>query len=208
MRTAFMAGLAALAASGAQAQVYYGGYNLGPDYGAMIAQAQAQQAAQNAQMQQMTASIVQQNMRNPQVQAAWNQHRAQGGGMSLEQFAYQWAATGGFSPQGMAYYQQNEAANRAKEMAALQGVRQAEAARGQAQRNLQEGYARNQAEAGRNLQGRRTYADPATGGQVALQYLQPGQPSYDPGSGRTYVMDGNGTYWSAGPDGYWTPMPR
>lgn len=53
------AGLAALCAS-AQAQTYYGGYNLGPDYGAMVQQQLQQMQRQDMQMQSTAGQIARQ----------------------------------------------------------------------------------------------------------------------------------------------------
>lgn len=157
------------------------------DFQAMIA---SQQAAQNAYLNNM----LQQNMRNPQVIAAWK--TACGRGLTLEQFAYKYAATGGCSAQGYQNYnnQTNQlgAQGRAQADAYYRSLEQSR----QAYNGYTQGYSNNQQEAGRVLQGNQTYYDPSTGRNVQLRYIQPGQQYTDPGTGRTYAMDGRGQYWS------------
>jgi hypothetical protein len=119
-------------------------------------------------------------MANPDCQAKYQQHIAQGGRLSYPQFAYQYAATGGFSAQGMANYRQSESANQQREAAAAQGLRQAQAARGQAQQQYAAGYARNQAEAGEVLRGNSSWVDPGNGQQRALPYMGPNGGYQDP----------------------------
>lgn len=148
-------------------------------------------AAQNAQMQPMLNSIVHQNMNNPQVQQAYHQHRMQGGQMSLEQFAYGWAATAGYSQAGMAAYQHNEQRNQAAEQAAWQGVQQAEQQRAAAQSDMASHYSHNQQVAGQNLMGQATYATPA--GPQQLPYnLQPGYYQTPQGN---YFVDAHRNYY-------------
>src|SRR3954464_13734880 len=85
----------------------------GQDYMGFINQQLAQGQQQAWQAQQLQQKIVRQNMQNPAVQAAWRRPLASGGGLSLARVAYQSAATGGFTAQGMACYRQSEAANQA-----------------------------------------------------------------------------------------------
>lgn len=197
---------AAVLAPAASAQVTYGGYNLGPDYGAMIQREQQKQQLMNQQMQQQANAMVQQAMQNPDCQAKYRQHRAQGGQMSFPQFAYQYLATGGFTAEGMARYRQSESANQQKEAAAAQGLRQAQAARGQAQQQYAQGYARNQAEAGEVLRGNSSWVDPTNGRQRALPYLGPNGGYADPATGQRYWRDGNGQYYVMAGNGAWVPM--
>lgn len=202
----WLTGVALLAAGAASAQVSYGGYNLGPDYGAMIQQQQAQQQLMNQRMQQQQNAIVQQAMQNPDCQAKYRQHLAQGGRLSYEQFAYQYVATGGFSSEGLARYRQSEQQSQQREAAAWQGVRQAEAARGQAQQQYADGYRRNQAEAGEVLRGNSSWVDPTTGQQRALPYLGPNGGYTDPRTGQRYWRDANGQYFVQAGNGGWYPM--
>lgn len=187
-------------------QTAYGGYDLGPDYGAMVDQMLEQDRLLGQQIQQSEAQIVQQAMQNPVCQSAYQQHLAGGGQMPYPAFAYQCAATGGFTPEGMARFRASEATNQARERQALQGLREAEQGRAAAQGEYMEGYQQNQTEFGNVLTGKSSWVDPGTGGQVVLPYTQPNTPYRDPASGRTYVMDTLGTYHVQGPDGLWYPM--
>lgn len=161
-------------------------------------------AAQNAQMQPILTNIVQQNMNNPQVQQAYHQHRMQGGQLSLEQYAYQWAATGGFTPPGMAAYQQSEQANQAKEQAAWQGLQQAEHQRGAAQSEMAAHYSHNHQVAGQNLMSQATYATPA-GPQVLPYNLAPGYYQAPHGN---YFVDAQRNYFFVDAWGYYHPIQQ
>lgn len=76
------------------------------------------QQLMNQQMQQQQNTIVQRTMQSPDYQAKYQHHLAQGGRLSPQQFAYQYAATGGFSAEGMARYRQSESQNQQREMVA------------------------------------------------------------------------------------------
>lgn len=205
--TAIALAAAALAAvPDCRAQVTYNGWNLGPDYGAMINQQLQQQQMMNQQMQQREAMIVQQVMQDPRAQALYQQHRAQGGQLSFPQFAYQYAATGGFTPEGMARFRQSESASQQREQQSWAGLQQAQRDRAEAQQAQRDGYWRNQNEAGLGLQGRGTYYDPGSGGTLVLPNLQPGQVSRDPRTGQAFVMDQRGNYYGQAPNGQWYPL--
>lgn len=161
-------------------------------------------AAQNAQMQPMLNNIVQQNMNNPQVQQAYHQHRMQGGQLSPEQFAYEWAATAGFSPPGVAAYRQSEQSNQSKEQAAWQGVQEAEQQRGAAQSEMAAHYNYNQQVAGQNLRSQATYATPV-GPQVLPYNLAPGD--YHTPQGK-YFVDAQRNYWFVDAWGYQHPIQQ
>lgn len=202
---AFAAAVLAVA-SPCRAQVTYNGWNLGPDYGAMVDQQLRQQQMLDQQMRQREALVVQQVMQNPRAQALYQQHRAQGGQLSFPQFAYQYAATGGFTPDGMARFRQNESANQQREQQSWAGLQQAQRERAEAQQGQRDAYWRNQNEAGLGLQGRGTYYDPASGGTRVLPNTQPGQVSRDPRTGQAFVMDQRGNYYGQAPDGQWYPL--
>lgn len=72
----------------AQAQVTYNGWNLGPDYGAMVEDVNCQRMAQMQAMQQMEAQIVQAAMQDPVCQQHYRNHRAQGGQQPWPNFAF------------------------------------------------------------------------------------------------------------------------
>jgi hypothetical protein len=159
----------------------------------------------NAAATTTTNSIVSSNLRNPQVQAMYRQHVAQGGQYSAEQFAYMYAATGGFTPQGTAYFQATENRNRAAEMNAYNGLREAQANRANAQANLWAGYHRNNAEFGNQLMGNSTYTNNYTGQQHVLSHTQQaGQIARDY-YGNYYTSDAYGNKYMYN-NGWWQPM--
>jgi hypothetical protein len=173
------------------------------DFNAMNAQFNAQLNAAMARSQQ---GIVRGNMANPQVRAMYQQYRMQGGRMSFEQYAYAYAATGGFTPQGYANYNQTTRDIAARDARSAAGYRAAQANRQTAMQEGRDHFYANQQEAGRSLQGVQTYYDPASGSNVSMSYIPQGQTYYDPSSGRTYAMAPNGQYMSSSGDGYWTPV--
>ncbi|MCK8785838.1 hypothetical protein M0638_15775 [Roseomonas sp. NAR14] len=206
LAAALLAGLgSALAAGGASAQVTYNGWNLGPDYGAMVEQQQRQMQMQQQQMQQQTAAVVQRTMQDPNCWAMYQQHRAQGGTLSYPQFAYQYAATGGFTAQGMQQYRQTELQNQRREQQSWQGVQEAERQRAQAQQQYADGYSRNLQESGRTMQGNGTWTDPYTGQQRVLPYMGPNGYT-DPRTGQNFMRDGAGNYFAQAPNGSWYRM--
>ena len=144
---------------------------------------------QGGRMNQTTNGIVQANVANPQIVAAW---RANPRGMSLQQYAYMYGATGGFTPRGIAQYNQTSANIAANERASVMGLRAAEANFGAAINDRNAAASANLQEAGRGLMGQATYYNPATGGYVPLSYM----PSAGPVSqgGWTYRPVGNGRY--------------
>ncbi|MEO5625456.1 MAG: hypothetical protein ABIQ70_05560, partial [Dokdonella sp.] len=128
-----------------------------------------------------------------------------GGGLSFEQFAYQYAATGGFSAQGMARFRQSEQANQQREQSARQDYQQAQQQRGEAQQAYADGYVANQQEAGRVMQGNSSWVDAATGGTRALAYTG-ANDAVDPNTGQRFHRDESGQYYAQGADGRWYPM--
>ena len=196
-------GAAGLAAAPAAAQVTYGGYNLGPDYGAMIPEQQRAMQQQQQQMRMHEQQIIAQVMQDPRFAPMYRQHRAQGGQMSPQQFAYAMAATRWNSPEGRRAFHESERRNQAAEYGAVQRLREAERGRAGAMQDYRDGYARNQGEAGRVMQGNATYIGPG-GQRYVLPYTQPGMVSRDR-NGNAFVMDNRGQYYIQTPSG-WQPM--
>ncbi|MEO3474927.1 hypothetical protein AAFN86_23915 [Roseomonas sp. CAU 1739] len=197
--------LSVLAAAPAGAQVTYNGWNLGPDYGAMADQVNRDRAAQMQQMQQAEQQIIQQAMQDPICQQYYAQHRAQGGQTPWPTFAYQCAATNRFSREGIQAFRRNESQNQRAEQDRLAGLREAERQRGLAQGQWDDGYGRNQGEAGRVMQGQGTWTDPRTGQQQVLPYMG-GSITQDPRTGQIYGRDAQGRQFVQGQDGLWYPM--
>ena len=138
-RTLLAAATALIVASTAQAQDLTAWYN-------------NQVAQQNAMFNRMQGQMVQQNLNNPQVMAAYRAG-ACGPGLTPQQFATKWAATGGCKVQGMQYYMNNRDQNAARQQQAWQGYQQAQAARAQAMQAQQQGFAMTQYQAGMQLGG-------------------------------------------------------
>ena len=207
MRTIFAAAVlvTGLAAAPAGAQVAYNGWNLGPDFGAMIDQVNRDRATQMQQMQQGEQQIVQQAMQDPICQQYYAQHRAQGGQTPWPTFAWQCAATNRFSLDGVQSFRRNEFQNQQAEQDRLAALRDAERQRGQAQGQWADGHGRNQGEAGRVMQGQGTWTDPRTGQQQVLPYIG-GSVTQDPRTGQIYGRDAQGRQFVQGRDGMWYPM--
>jgi len=150
--------------------------------------------------------MVRQKMQDPRVRAGYAQYvaRAQRAGVqpqSLASYSYNYLATGGYSRQGMAIYRANEASNQAKIASATADLRSAQAARGQAQLGMQQGFSNNQAEFGRLLRGTSTYTAPNGGTQVLPHTWQAN--TFQQYQGRQYFVDQSGQYHALGNDGYW-----
>lgn len=194
---------AACWATPASTQVYYNGYDIGPDYGAMLNQQLQRSQQLDREMQARTADIVQRTMQNPDCYAKYQQHLAQGGTLSYPQFAYQYAATGGFTPDGIQRYRASERQNQQKEHQAWQDWQRAQRERGQAQQQYADGYSRNQNQAGDVLQGRSWWIDPTTGQRQSLAYIGPNQGYVDHQTGNRYWRDEAGRYAVQTPNGQW-----
>jgi hypothetical protein len=193
----------ALLASAAQAQM--------PQItDAMIQQRMAAMNANIARGQGMVQQIVQQRMQDPAVQAAWQQYLAQTGGrpaMDYPTFTYYYVYTAGFSTQGKAHMAATERGIQQREMAAWQGVRQAEQQRAAAQQAQRDGYFANQQEAGRGLMGQSTYYAP-NGAAMQLPHTWQRNQTYTH-QGNTYHVDASGTYHVLAANGWWYPLqPR
>lgn len=150
---------------------------------------------QNAYFQQLTQGVVQQNMSNPGIQQLYWQYRQQGGTASFEQFCYSYAATAGFTPDGIQRYQQSEAGIAAQQRQAWSQYQQAQAERAQAQSQWANGYYLNQQQAGYTMQGQASYSN----GQYLPYTWQPGT------SHGNYTVDSTGQYYQVN-DGWATPI--
>lgn len=195
----------ACASTDAFGQVYYGGYNLGPDYGEMARQAIERQNQIVRQAEQRGQQAVQQAMNDPRCQAMYQQELQKGCRLSFQQFAYEYARNGGFTAEGKLKAFQVEQANQAKEKQAHQGLLEAQQRSREAINGWQEGYRRNQNEAGNVMTGKMTYVDPQ-GRQFVLPYLQPGYTT-DRNTGTVYHLDQFGRYhYMQNNSGWWIPL--
>lgn len=171
---------------------------------------QQQMQAMNANLwrgQQMVNQAVQQRMGDPQVQAAYRRYVAQSAGrpaMDFPTYTYHWIYTAGFSAQGLAHARATDAGIQARERAALQGVRDAEAARGHAQQAQRDRYAHNRQEAGRQLMGQSTWIAP-NGQPLSLPHTWQRNSIHD-WQGQRYRVDHAGQYFVLGGNGWWYPL--
>lgn len=167
------------------------------DYGQMLQYHLQQDANLTAQMQQMQSNIVNQNMNNPQVRQMYQQHLAQGGQMSLEQFAYAYAATAGFTPQGLQTFQANERNIQARDQAALQAYRQNQMQNAEVYRQMHERNAAIAHHRGNLLSGTTDFYDPRTGQQYNLPHTwQPNTVYTNPDTGQGFYANEQGSYFA------------
>lgn len=163
-------------------------------------------AGQNYQMQGIQDNIVSSNMNNPQVIAMYNQYVAAGQfNGTLEQFAYNYAATGGFQNKQGYYNTSNQIVNAEKN--AWAGYQGAVTNYNNAYNGYTQGFSDNQWEAGLGLMGQSTYYGYGNGQQLPHTW----QPeTYQYYQGNQYFVDYTGTYWMADPNGsgYWYQLQR
>lgn len=197
--------LAALFASAASAQVHYGGYDLGPDYDAMIRNVLDGQRKANDEMLRQTQALVAQAMQDRQCQAMYQQHLAAGGTLSFPDFAYQYVATAHFSGPGIARYRDTERDNQRREHDAYLGVLESERNLAGAIAEGNEHFSGNQDEFRRVLGGESTWVDPNGGHRVSLPYVGDEVPYADQ-NGYVYQRDAAGHYRVRDLNGYWHDM--
>ena len=130
---------------------------LGADFNRMNNDLTAQMNARMAQQQQQ---IVQNNLNDPQVMAAYRAGVC-GPGLTPQQFAYKYAATGGCTAQGYANYNNTSRQIANSDAAAMQRYRDAQAARAEAMAAQRQGYANNQYQQGMMLGGWRWVQTPS-----------------------------------------------
>jgi hypothetical protein len=180
------------------------------DYGAMLRQAQMQSDQMSQQMNQMTHTMVQQRMNDPQVRAGYQQYLAQmrsrgQPAMDFPTYTYNWIYTRGFSRDGIAHARATEAGIQANERASVQGLRDAEARRGAAQQQQRDSYFHNQQEAGRGLMGQSTYSGQGFQGALPHTWQANSTHVYQ---GNTYHVNESGQYFVRGTNGWWYPINR
>ncbi|MES1161753.1 MAG: hypothetical protein ABUL50_01655 [Rhizobacter sp.] len=181
------------------------------DYGLMLRQSMMRSNLLTQQINQSRAALVQRKMQDPQVRAQYAQYvanmRARGlPAMNFPAYAEEYMATRGFTPGGIAYARAANADMRAREMASLRGLREAQAARGQAMQQQRDSYFRNQQEAGRQLMGQSTYHGP-NGYQTQLPHTWQNNTTHNY-QGQTYRVTESGQYQVLGANGWWYPINR
>lgn len=181
------------------------------DYGAMIQQQMNLMNQNIMRGQQQVNSMVQQRMQDPQVRASYEQYVAQmrsrgQAAMDFPTYTYNYIYTRGFTREGTAFARANEAGIQQRERATVQGLREAEARRGQAQQQQSESFYRNQQERGRGLMGQSTYSGSPIGQKALPHTWQPNtQHDYQ---GNTYRVNESGQYYVRSTDGWWYPINR
>ena len=185
-----------MAAPPASAQVNYGGYDLGPDYGAMLEEKMREFNAFGQQLAEYERQVTEQAMADPLCQQLYDGHQEQGGRMPFPDFAYLCWATRYFTPEGIAYFQQTEQENwKAEQPEGAIDLRKMEAIRGEAQNDLNTTISNNNAKLGSTIAGSETYFDPWSSQTVVLpQFTQPNEAFWDAQTQRYYTMDAGGTY--------------
>lgn len=171
-----------------------------------------QQVAQNNQyFQQMENQITYQNMQNPQVQRRYQQYQQQGGNGSFENFAFGWAATGGYSPEGMNYWNQSQAQIHRRDHQSRSDYNNYTtnlwAETNQYRNQVQDKMAYHRGEL---LSGNGTYVDPWSGSHYTLPSTSgTGTIHQDYYGHNQFQMDSFGTYWMQHPQtGLWYSMNR
>jgi hypothetical protein len=177
-------------ATPASAQMTYGGYDLGPDYGAMYEEELRKFNQFGSELAAYERQVTEQAMADPLCQRLYQGHQQQGGQMPYPNFAFLCWATRHFTPDGIAYFQQTEQENWKKEYLAAIDLRKMEAIRGEAQNDWSAGFETNKLEFGAALVGKTNYLDPYSGATVELpNFTQPNEPYWDAATQAYYVMD-------------------
>jgi hypothetical protein len=184
--------------------------SLGPgamaqDFNAMIQQSLAAQNAAVQAAQNQVHFAVQQRMQDPAVQGAWQRYVASTGGrpaMNYYTFTYNWIYTRGFTDHQTARV--TESRIQQQEAAALQGWRQAQAGRAEAQAQMRDRHASNQQEAGLQLRGQSTWHTP-DGQALALPHTWQRGQTYRH-QGMTVRVDHGGQYHALSTSGHWVPL--
>ena len=181
------------------------------DYAAMLRQSQMRSNLLTQQINQSRNNMVQRKMQDPQVRAQYAQYvatmRSRGvPAMNFPRYAEEYMFTRGFTPAGIAYARNVNAGIQAREQASLQGLRQAQAARGQSMQQQRDSYFRNQQEAGRGLMGQSTYHGP-NGYQTQLPHTWQNNTQHNY-QGQSYRVTESGQYQVLGTNGWWYPINR
>jgi hypothetical protein len=157
------------------------------------------------QMDSGLSSIIGQTMNNPQAQQMFAQYRANGYQGSFEQFAYEYAATAGFTPGGIAHYNGVTQDIQAKDQANYDAYRNSQGAYADAYGQYTAGHSNNQNEAGLGLSGQSTYTGAYGSQQLPHTWGANTAHTYN---GNNYYVDQSGAYWMADPNGsgYWSQM--
>ncbi len=166
------------------------------------AQAQAMLQQQIEASQAAEQQVYQNAMNRPEVVAAWQQHMAAGGQMSLEHFATRWVQTAGFNPAVARQWDQTIAdINRRDRQNIIDTNNHINGLWRETMNERFDSNWRNGQIVGDLLSGQGPYTD-SSGSQWSLpNTISPGQYVTDP-SGNTFTVDQSGNYYRATPWGW------
>ncbi|MBL8892518.1 MAG: hypothetical protein JNL67_21255 [Planctomycetaceae bacterium] len=172
---------------------------------AMLNQSYQRMNQLHYQMQQAENQIINQNMDDPRVQQMYQQYLQAGspyGQMNAQQFAYYYAATGGFSREGMINYHQTTREINARDRAAQVGYRNhVNNLWGATNQERFDVYNRQQRDFGDLMSGSTWYSSSGGDDRSYLPYTAQQGQTYTDYYGRTFMMDSMGHYQMVDPNG-------
>lgn len=165
---------------------------------AAMQQYYAQMNQLDSQIKQQENQIVNRTMNDPRCRQMYQQYVNQGmpsGQLSFPQFAYFYAATSGFTQEGIAHYNQTTRDINAKDAAAVRAYQNyVNNLWRDTNRERSEVYDRHQRDRGDLMTGSTTYTNPQTGETMYLPYTAQAGQTFTDYYGRTYTMDAHGNY--------------
>lgn len=171
-----------------------------------------QQVAQNNQyFQQLENGITQQNMQNPEIQRQYQAYVANGGSGSFQDYAFGWAATGGYTPMGLRNWNASESQIQRRDRQAISDYHNYTnnlwTETNNERRQVQDRMAYHRGEL---LSGNSTYIDPWNGSHHTLPYTSStGTTHQDYYGHNQFQMDAFGNQWMQHPHtGLWYQMNR
>ncbi len=168
-------------------------------------------AQTNQQFQQYENQITYQNMQNPEIQRQYQGYRANGGTGTFENYAFGWAATGGYTPQGWSNWNNSQQQIQQQDRQAIANYHNYTnnlwTETNNQRREVQDRMAYQRGEL---LSGNGTYVNPWTGSQQTLPYTSgTGTIHQDYYGHQQFQMDAFGNYWMQNPQtGLWYQMNR
>ncbi|MDP1564003.1 MAG: hypothetical protein Q8M16_21690 [Pirellulaceae bacterium] len=171
-----------------------------------------QQVAQNNQyFQQLENGITQQNMQNPEIQRQYQAYAANGGSGSFQDYAFGWAATGGYTPTGWGVWNASESQIQRRDQQAISDYHNYTnnlwTETNNERRQVQDRMAYHRGEL---LSGNGTYVNPWNGSHHTLPYTSStGTTHQDYYGHNQFQMDAFGNQWMQHPNtGLWYQMNR
>ena len=173
---------------------------------AAMQQYYAQMNQLDQQIKQSENQVVDRAMNDPRCRQMYQQYVNQGmpnGQLTFPQFAYFYAATRGFSQEGIAHYNQTTRDINAKDSAAVRNYQNyVNNLWQQTNQYRSDVYNRQQHDVGDLMTGSTTYTNPQTGETMYMPYTVQAGQTFTDYYGRTYTMDANGNYQMVNLNGY------